>query len=272
MKRSCGILMPITALPSPYGIGTLGKAAFSFVDFLADAGQSWWQLLPVGHTSFGDSPYQCFSTCAGNPYLVDLDLLCRDGLLKPEELRSVSWGEDPQKVDYAAIYANRFSLLQLACQRGWDADQKAIAAFGRENEDWLEDYALFMALKRRFDMKPWYEWPDEDLRLRRPAALAACREALESDVRLFTYIQYLFFKQWNALRAYAREKGIGIIGDLPIYVALDSADVWADPSGFQLDSRNVPTEVSGVPPDYFNEDGQLWGNHTASPKSRARSS
>jgi len=132
MKRSCGILMPITALPSPYGIGTLGQAAFSFVDFLADAGQSWWQLLPVGHTSFGDSPYQCFSTCAGNPYLVDLDLLCRDGLLKPEELRSVSWGDDPQKVDYAAIYANRFSLLQLACQRGWETEQKAIAAFCRE--------------------------------------------------------------------------------------------------------------------------------------------
>ncbi len=260
MKRSCGILMPVTSLPSPYGIGTLGKAAYEFADFLAQAKQSWWQILPVGHTSYGDSPYQCFSTYAGNPYLIDLDLLCQEGLLKPEEISSADWGRDAAKVDYAAIYENRFSVLQLACERGWKKDERAIAAFQEENKDWLPDYALFMALKRHFGMKAWHQWPDEDIRLRKPEALARYRKELAADIRLFTYIQYLFFLQWTALREYARARGIGIIGDLPIYVALDSADVWAAPASFQLDERNVPVEVSGVPPDYFNEDGQLWGN------------
>lgn len=260
MIRSCGILMPITSLPSPYGIGTLGKAAYEFADFLAQAKQSWWQILPVGHTSYGDSPYQCFSTYAGNPYLVDLDLLCQEGLLKPEEISSAAWGRDAAKIDYAAIYENRFSVLQLACERGWKKEEQAIAAFAEENKDWLPDYALFMALKRHFGMKAWHQWPDEAIRLRKPEALIRYRKELTADIRLFTYIQYLFFRQWTALREYARARGIGIIGDLPIYVAMDSADVWADPLSFQLDERNVPVEVSGVPPDYFNEDGQLWGN------------
>ncbi|MBE6963726.1 MAG: 4-alpha-glucanotransferase [Ruminococcaceae bacterium] len=260
MKRSCGILMPITSLPSPYGIGTLGKAAYEFVDFLAAAKQSWWQILPVGQTSYGDSPYQCFSTYAGNPYLIDLDLLREEGLLTAEEIAAVNWGSDPEKVDYEAIYRGRFSVLQLALQRGWEKERAEIEAFLAENRDWLPDYALFMALKRHFDMKGWPDWPDESIRLRKCEALGRYRQELAEDVRLFTYIQYLFFKQWTALRAYAREKGIGIIGDLPIYVALDSADVWADPASFQLDERNVPVEVSGVPPDYFSADGQLWGN------------
>ena len=260
MKRSCGILMPISSLPSPHGIGTLGAEARKFVDFLADAGQSWWQILPVGPTSYGDSPYQSFSAYAGNPYFVDLDLLCEDGLLTPAEVNSVNWGTDPAKVDYSAIYNGRFPLLHLAMERGWERDADKVAAFSEENASWLPDYALFMAVKRHFGMRSWTEWPDEDIRLRRPGAVLRYQEELADDIRLFTYIQYLFFRQWEDLRSYAHEKGIGIIGDLPIYVAMDSADVWADPRAFQLDERNVPAEVAGVPPDYFTADGQLWGN------------
>ncbi|MCF2665295.1 4-alpha-glucanotransferase [Oscillibacter valericigenes] len=260
MKRSCGILLPVSALPSPYGIGTLGKEAYEFVDFLHEARQSWWQMLPVGPTSYGDSPYQSFSAYAGNPYFVDLETLRADGLLTKAELESVDWGTDPETVDYGKIYKNRFWLLEKATERGWKRDAGQVKAFTEENAGWLPDYALFMALKRRFGMKSWTEWENEDIRLRRPEAVERYRRELAEDIRLFTYIQYLFFQQWNALRDYAHEKGIGIIGDLPIYVAMDSADVWADPESFQLDERNVPVEVSGVPPDYFSEDGQLWGN------------
>ena len=260
MKRSCGILMPISSLPSPHGIGTLGAEARKFVDFLAAARQSWWQILPVGPTSYGDSPYQSFSAYAGNPYFVDLDLLCKDGLLTPDEVSAVSWGDDPARVDYSAIYNGRFPLLHLAMERGWERDADKVKSFSEESASWLPDYALFMALKRHFGMKSWTDWPDEDIRLRRPEAVAHYQKALADDIRLFTYIQYLFFRQWEDLRSYAHEKGIGIIGDLPIYVAMDSADVWADPRAFQLDERNVPAEVAGVPPDYFTADGQLWGN------------
>ena len=260
MRRSCGVLLPISALPSSYGIGTLGKAAYDFVDFLTEAGQSWWQLLPVGPTSYGDSPYQSFSTYAGNPYFVDLDLLVRDGLLKKEEIEARDWGRDPSRVDYAAIYRSRFQLLQIAVDRGWERDADKVKAFSEKNAGWLPDYALFMALKRHFDMRAWTQWEDEDIRLRRPAAVERYQRELSEDIRLFTYIQYLFFRQWEALRTYAHKKGIGMIGDLPIYVAMDSADVWAEPDSFQLDERNIPKEVAGVPPDYFSEDGQLWGN------------
>ena len=260
MKRSSGILMPISSLPSPHGIGTLGAEARKFVDFLAAAGQSWWQILPVSPTSYGDSPYQSFSAYAGNPYFIDLDLLCEDGLLTPEEVNAVNWGADPARVDYSAIYNGRFPLLHLAMERGWERDVDKVKSFSVQSDTWLPDYALFMALKRHFGMKSWTEWPDEDIRLRRPEAVQHYQKELADDIRLFSYIQYLFFRQWEALRAYAHEKGIGIIGDLPIYVAMDSADVWADHRAFQLDERNVPAEVAGVPPDYFTADGQLWGN------------
>ena len=243
MKRSCGILMPISALPSPYGIGTLGKEAYHFVDFLTEAKQSWWQLLPVGPTSYGDSPYQSFSAYAGNPYFVDLDMLCEEGLLKKEELEAVDWGTDPAKVDYEKIYQNRFQLLQKATERGWEQDADKVKTFTEKNAGWLQDYVLFMAVKRHFGMRAWTEWEDEDIRLHRPEAVERYQKELAEDIRLFTYIQYLFFRQWNALRDYAHEKGIGIIGDLPIYVAMDSADVWADPKSFQLDDRNVPVET-----------------------------
>ena len=261
MNRSSGILMPIFSLPSPYGIGTLGKAAYDFADFLAEAGQHYWQMLPLGPTSYGDSPYQSFSTFAGNPYFIDPDLLVEDGLLTKQEVKAYRWGSDPRHVDYGAVYNSRLKLLSKAKKRGWERDREEVTAFVAENARWLPDYALFMACKRHFGMRSWTEWEDEDIRLRRSQlVLEQYRTLLREDVELFTYIQFLFFRQWTALKSYINSLGIGIIGDLPIYVAMDSADVWAERSMFRLDSRGVPTEVAGVPPDYFSKDGQLWGN------------
>ena len=259
MDRSAGILLSISSLPSPHGIGTLGQAAYDFVDFLSDAGQKYWQMLPVGPISYGDSPYQSFSTFAGSPYSIDLDLLVKDGLLTAEEVAAPDWGGDPRRVDYGAIYRGRFDLLEKAFDRGWPRDEKAVKAFAEENASWLSDYALFMACKRRFDMAAWTAWP-EDIRLRRPEAVARWTKELDRDVRFFTYLQFLFARQWDALKAYAHEKKVYIIGDVPIYVAMDSADVWANPKNFLLDEKNVPTSVAGVPPDAFTADGQLWGN------------
>ena len=251
--------MPIFSLPSPHGIGTLGQAAYDFIDFLADAGQKYWQMLPVGPISYGDSPYQSFSSFAGNPYYVDLDLLAEDGLLTKAEIAAADWGSDPGRVDYGKLYENRFAVLQKAAERGVTRDRAAFDAFREEKQRWLSDYALFMALKRHFEMQPWSQWP-EDIRLHRPEACARWRQELRKDVELFEYIQFLFYGQWKKLKAYAEAAGVLIIGDVPIYVAMDSADVWAEPQWFLLDEKNVPIEVSGVPPDYFNEDGQLWGN------------
>ena len=259
MDRRSGILLHISSLPSRYGIGSLGREAYAFADFLHAAGQKYWQLLPLGPTSYGDSPYQSFSTFAGNPYFIDLDLLAEDGLLSPAELAAADWGAQARYVDYARIYEARFPVLRRAFQAGFPRDREAVEAFRRENR-WLDNYALYMALKGRFGMRSWLDWPDEDLRLRRPQALARAREELAEDVDFFSYLQYLFFRQWDALRSYIHSLGIQIIGDLPIYVAMDSADVWAEPEFFQLGEGNVPTEVSGVPPDYFSADGQLWGN------------
>lgn len=260
MERSSGILLPVASLPSPYGIGTLGAAAREFVDFLAAAGQSWWQMLPVSPTSFGDSPYQSPSAFAGNPHLIDLDLLVEDGLLTQAEVDACSWGDDPASVDYELLHERRLPLLRKAYLRGWERDAQKVEAFERENEEWLPDFALFMAVKAHFGLTEWNEWPDEAIRLHEPEAVERYRDQLADDVRLHTYVQYLFFRQWEALRSYAHEQGVGIIGDLPIYVSLDSADVWANPSMFQLDEKNVPIEVAGVPPDAFTDDGQLWGN------------
>ena len=259
MERKSGILMHISSLPSPWGIGTFGRAAYAFADFLKAAGQRYWQLLPLGCTSFGDSPYQSFSTFAGNPYFIDLDLLAEDGLLEPAEYQSVDWGGDPNRVDYGKLYASRFSVLRKAFSRGYPRDREQVEQFHRENL-WLDNYALFMALKTHFGMKSWLQWPDEDIRLRKPEAVTRYTELLAEEIRFHCYLQYLFFHQWNALRDYIHSQDIEVIGDLPIYVAMDSADVWAEPEFFQLGDSNVPTEVSGVPPDYFSEDGQLWGN------------
>ena len=259
IERSSGVLMPMSSLPSPYGIGTMGKSAYRFVDFLSAAGQKYWQLLPLGPTSYGDSPYQSFSTFAGNPYYIDLDLLIREGLLKPSEVKKRDWGADPARVDYGGIYASRFEVLRLAFGRGAARYAQEIEGFRRENGGWLENYALFMAIKASQGMRSWTEWP-EALRLRRPEALESARKELKDEIDFYVFIQFLFFRQWVALRAYALEKGVRFIGDVPIYVALDSADIWSEPKFFQLNEENLPVEVSGCPPDAFNDDGQLWGN------------
>lgn len=259
MERAAGVVLAVSSLPSPYGIGTFGRAAFDFADFVAAAGLKLWQLLPLGPTSYGDSPYQSFSTFAGNPYYIDPEKLIEEKLLTKEEVESCYWGSDPRHVDYGALYESRFRILELAKKRGWERDREAVVRFENENHSWLPDYCLYMACKRHFGMAAWMEWP-EDIRLRKSGAPEKYRKLLQDDIELFTYIQFLFFRQWFALREYVREKGVRLIGDVPIYVAMDSADVWANPQMFELDEENKPLAVAGVPPDYFSEDGQLWGN------------
>ena len=255
--RESGILMHITSLPGPYGVGSMGKQAYAFVDFLDEAGQSYWQILPLNPTGYGDSPYQSFSACAGNPYLIDLDMLAEDGLLLPQEPKAVNWGSNPSRVDFGALYRERGKLLHQAYSRFTpDSDY---AAFRQANAQWLDEYALFMALKEKNGGAPWLEWP-EPLRLRDEAALDAARQACAQEIDYQCFVQYLFDKQWKALRAYANGKGVRIIGDVPIYVPLDSADVWANHELFQLDDARHPTVVAGCPPDGFTADGQLWGN------------
>ena len=255
--RESGILMHITSLPTPYGIGTMGKDAYAFVDFLASAGQSYWQILPLTPTGYGDSPYQSFSACAGNHYLIDLDMLVEEGLLKQEEIRSLSWGKRPDRVDFGAMYDRRCSVLKLAYSRF--VPDGAFDAFVQENRHWLEDYGIFMALKQEMGGKPWLQWP-EKLKCHQEKALEAKREESQEEIFFQYFLQYQFDRQWKALRSYANGKGIRIIGDVPIYVPLDSADVWASPELFQLDASRHPEMVAGCPPDAFTEDGQLWGN------------
>ena len=255
--RSSGILMHISSLPGPYGIGTMGKQAFRFVDFLEEAGQSVWQILPLTPTGYGDSPYQSCSTFAGNHYLIDLDTLVQQKLLKKEELDRIQWCYSENKADFGLLYNNRLNVLRLAYNRF--TDDEALEAFCRENDSWLPDFALFMALKDRFGGKPWYQW-DEDLKFRKDAAIAQARAELGSQIRFFCFVQYLFYTQWNALRAYAHSKNIRIIGDVPIYVPYDSVEVWKDTQLFQLDEKLDPVAVAGCPPDAFSADGQLWGN------------
>lgn len=260
MDRSSGILMPMSSLPSPYGIGTMGKSAYKFVDFLKRAGQKYWQLLPLGPTSFGDSPYSSFSTFAGNPYFIDLDMLIKDKLLKEEDVKGLNWGDDETRVDYGRIYDLRFRVLRKAFDKGAKKYAAGIAKFRKDNASWLENYALYMAVKSHFGMKSWIDWPEEDIRLRKNGAVEKYSALLREDVDFYVFMQFLFFKQWDALRAYAGKKGVKFIGDVPIYVALDSADVWSEPEFFQLDRDGRPRAVAGVPPDAFTEDGQLWGN------------
>ena len=257
--RTSGILMHISSLPSPYGIGTMGKEARKFVDFLDKAGQTYWQILPICPTSYGDSPYQSFSSFAGNPYFIDLDYLCKDKLLTKKECLSYEWGNNPEFVEYGTLYESRFPLLKKAYQRFKKALPDDFAGFCEKNSDWLEDYALFMALKDANGGIAWFEW-DRDLKVRKPEAIAAAKEELAEDVEFWKMLQYLFFKQWTDLKAYANEKGIQIIGDVPIYVAGDSADVWANPGQFYLDENLDPIDVSGCPPDAFSDHGLFWGN------------
>jgi len=255
--RSSGILMHITSLPGPYGVGTLGKQAFAFVDFLERSGQSYWQILPLTPTGYGDSPYQSCSTFAGNHYLIDLEALIEEGLLRKEEVDSIDWCWSETKADFGRLYNNRLNVLRKAYARFEGGNDFEL--FCEDNESWLPDFALFMALKGKYAGKPWYEW-DKALRVRDRKALDQARQELAEEIRFYSFVQYLFAKQWSALRAYASEKGVRIIGDVPIYVPLDSVEVWSEPEMFQLDETLTPKVVAGCPPDAFTEDGQLWGN------------
>ncbi len=257
--RSSGVLMHISSLPSPYGIGTMGKEARKFADFLEKSGQKYWQILPICPTSYGDSPYQSFSSFAGNPYFIDLEYLCKEKLLTKKECDSFPWGKDPVYVDYGIMYESRYKLLKLAYARFNRKEPEDFQAFCKKESEWLSDYALFMALKDANGGVAWFEW-DKDLKTRKPEALEAARKEYAEDIRFYQMLQYLFFKQWWDLKAYVNAKGIEIIGDVPIYVAGDSADVWANPGQFYLDKDLNPIDVAGCPPDAFSEDGQLWGN------------
>lgn len=249
--------MPIFSLPSPYGIGTLGSAAFDFVDFLTKGAQSFWQILPLNPTNYGDSPYQSFSCMAGNPYFIDLDLLVKDELLTKAEIKPYDFGTDSTKVDYEKLYNNRFKVLKAAfCNFKPNNEYRK---FENQNAYWLDDYALFMAIKSANDGKAWYEWP-EPLKKRDSKAILQTRENLAEEITFHKFLQFEFDKQWCSLKKYANQNNIQIIGDIPIYVALDSADVWSDPKQFLLDKDYKPKSVAGVPPDAFSADGQLWGN------------
>lgn len=259
MDRAAGVLLAVTSLPSAYGIGCFSKSAYEFVDWLKGAGQTYWQILPLGPTGYGDSPYQSFSTYAGNPYFIDLEELIAEGVLAREECDRVDWGQDRTSVDYEKLYRSRYALLRKAYERSDISNNPEYLRFLEANRWWLADYALFMAVKNRFGGKPWMEWA-EDIRLRWPGAMEYYQRELYFDVEFQYYMQYVFFRQWNRLKAYANEQGIRIIGDIPIYVAMDSADVWAHPELFQLDAQGLPVAVAGCPPDGFSATGQLWGN------------
>ena len=256
--RRCGILMPIFSLPSKYGIGTFSKEAYDFVDFLKAAGQSLWQILPLGPTGYGDSPYQSFSTFASNPYFIDVDEFVKEGFIKEADCKKFACRETGD-IDYAELYSKRFKLLKKAYEKSNVETVKGYKAFCKENAFWLDDYALFMALKDERDGRPWTEW-EKDLKLRKPAAINANKKRLEKEIGFYKFQQFYFKKQWKALKKYANEGGVEIVGDIPIYVAFDSADVWANPGLFDLNEENIPNAVAGCPPDPFAPTGQLWGN------------
>ena len=259
LKRGAGLLLPISSLPSPYGIGTLGKEAYKFVDYLVEAGQKYWQVLPVGPTSYGDSPYQSFSAFAGNPYFIDLDYLVEEGLITKSQIRKFPWGDNAEYVDYATVYNSRFEILRMAFENSNYANEDAYRQFEQENSYWLDDYSLYMAVKFHFDNNEWATW-DYDIKARQPEAIDRYRNELSGDIAFWKFCQYKFFEQWNNLRKYANEQGVEMIGDIPIYVAMDSVDVWAHKELFELDEDFKQVNVAGVPPDAFSEDGQLWGN------------
>ena len=255
MSRKSGILMHISSLPSKYGIGTFGQAAYDFVDFLEQSAQSYWQVLPMGPTDFGNSPYQSSSVFAGNPFFIDLELLVKDGLLSEADCEG-DWGSDEEKVDFSRIIAQRLPLLEKAFANF--EPNRYYDSFCKDNEQWLEDYALYMALKS-FYKCPWQQWPAE-LAQREEAALAKAKEEHAEEVAFHKFLQYKFDEQWKYLKRYANKKGVELIGDIPIYTAADSSDTWAEPKQFQLDEKGHPSAVAGVPPDAFSATGQLWGN------------
>ena len=265
MKRASGILLPVFSLPSEHGIGCFSKEAYQFVDMLKKAGQSYWQILPLGPTGYGDSPYQSFSTFAGNPYFIDLAALAGEGLLTDAESREYDSEEQEESIDYEKIYKTRFKVLKKAYERfrdrmaGWHHEREAYERFISENAFWLDDYSLYMAVKDKNDGVSWNEW-DAPLKNREEEALSEAREELAEEISFYKFQQYEFDRQWKKLHSYANEQGVKIIGDIPIYVAFDSADTWAAPQMFQFDENNEPTGVAGCPPDAFSATGQLWGN------------
>ena len=260
-KRQSGVLMHISSLPGKYGIGSFGQSAYDFVDFLVRTKQRYWQILPLGTTSYGDSPYQSFSAFAGNTYFIDFDILIEEGLLNEADVKGADFGDDPRKVDYAKIFDARRPIMEKAVARFLKADDLSdYESFVEQNAAWLEVFAEYMAIKEHFDNLAWTEWPDEAIRRREAVSLASYREKLAYKLTYHRVTQYLFFKQWLRLKAYANEHHIEIVGDMPIYVAADSADVWAQPHFFKTDAVGKPTCVAGCPPDEFSETGQLWGN------------
>lgn len=259
MNRSSGILLHISSLPSKYGIGCFSQAAYNFVDWLSEAGQSYWQILPLGPTSYGDSPYQSFSSFAGNPYFISLESFIETGLLTKEECDKVDFGEIENSINYSSLFKNRYILLNKAYKKSSISLDTNFQLFINKNSYWLNDYALFMAIKNKYNGSIWTEW-NEDIKLRKSEAIAEYSKELHEEIEFQKFIQYHFYLQWNALKNYANSKGIKIIGDIPIYVAFDSADAWANPQLFQFDENNIPIAVAGCPPDGFSATGQLWGN------------
>jgi 4-alpha-glucanotransferase len=257
--RASGILLPIFSLPSKYGIGCFSNEAYDFVDFLEKSGQKYWQILPLGPTGYGDSPYQSFSTFAGNPYFIDLDTLKEEGLLTQDECSAYENGWEERAVNYERIYFTRFKILKKAFKRSYIEDNQEFQDFIDKNTEWLADYSLFMAIKNHFQGISWLEW-DEDIRIRQRDALKRYSQELREDILFFQFQQFKFWEQWTRLKSYANKKGIKIIGDIPIYVALDSVDSWADYELFQFDENRKPVAAAGCPPDAFSETGQLWGN------------
>lgn len=260
LKRGAGILLPISSLPSPYGIGTFGKEAYHFVDQLCEAGQQYWQVPPLGPTSYGDSPYQSFSAFAGNPYFIDLDMLIEEGLLERSEVEKVKWSDREDRISYEALWDHRYQILRQAYTKSEHKKSSEYQDFIMENKDWVEDYALFMACKAHFGHQEWLKW-DEDIRLRKKEAVLHYQEMLSDETDFYIFLQFKFFEQWNLLKKYANEQNIKIIGDMPIYVALDSSDVWIHPELLELDKDRKPINVAGCPPDAFSDDGQKWGIH-----------
>ncbi len=258
-KRGAGVLMPIFSLPSPYGCGTLGREAHEFVDFVKSMGSGYWQVLPVGPTSYGDSPYQSFSAFAGNPYFIDLLTLAEEGLLDRDELDTINFGTNPEYVDYGKLYENRYTVLRKAAKKSSFKETKEYEKFEKTSKYWLEDYALFMACKNHFGGKCWQEW-DAPIKLKKPSAVKKYKELLAEEMDFQKFLQFKFYTQWHKLKKYANEQGVEIIGDIPLYVSMDSADCWAHKELFELDEDVKPINIAGVPPDAFSDKGQRWGN------------
>ncbi|MBO5607411.1 MAG: 4-alpha-glucanotransferase [Treponema sp.] len=258
-NRACGVLMHISSLPGNTGIGTLGKNAYKFVDFLKKAGQSYWQILPICPTSYGDSPYQAFSTFAGNPYFIDLDFLAEEGYLAESDFKKIKWSSENTDVDYGLLYKERHNLFSVLQKNFTKNKPPLYEDFCTENSFWLDDYALFMAVKDAHDGRAFGTW-EEGIRKREKSAVEEWTSKCAQRIDYYKMLQFFFFSQWKSLKDYANRNGIKIIGDLPIYVAADSSDVWTSPKQFELDENFVPLEVAGCPPDAFTADGQLWGN------------